>query len=352
MEYFKNVLSSFRIETKDGKEYLVVNGVPVKETVLNGRFLSAEQIAPTVHDWNGVPIVMRHPKSNGGSAKVPFPDVPVVGNFYASKMDGKRLVGEYWILKSALESSEDGKVILKSINSDTPVETSTGYWSQTFPESGKYNGIDYSYVDKNLHPDHIALLPDEIGACSVKDGCGMNRNSDCDTCPKKVKENSATGSTEQKVQEVRNAFYDKFRGEPGNSRDIYVESTFLDEKYLIAEEGSKLYKIPYSWQNGEIEFPAESEWTNVVRVESYVTVNGLQENVTGSLPAAGKKIYEAVYQSYKDKGMSDADAAKRAWGAVKKAGWKQDKEGKWHKNQQNQQALESFAVALLIADTL
>jgi hypothetical protein len=42
---------------------------------------------------------------------------------------------------------------------------------------------------------------------------------------------------------------------------------------------------------------------------------------TGSLPAEGKKVYEAVLKECKSKGMSDEEAAKRAWGAVHNAGW-------------------------------
>lgn len=358
ISFSKNSLfGTHRTEIKDGREFLVVSGVPVKETVLNGRFLSASEIEPTVNDWNGVPVVLRHPKQNGGSAKVPFPDVPVVGNFYSSKMDGKRLVGEYWILKEVLENSNDGKFVLDSISKNKSIETSTGYWSETVPETGKYNGVDYEYVDRNLHPDHIAILPDEVGACSLKDGCGMNRNSlnkNCESCPNKVNENAASGSTEEMLQEIRIAFYKQFRNldsaENSPAKEFYVESTFLDAKYLICEDGNELYKVSWSTENGEIVFQDQSNWTKVVKVENYITVP-MNQNVTGSLPAEGKKIYEEVYKSYKDKNMSDEEAAKRAWGAVHKAGWKQDKEGKWfkEKNKQNQLVShEELAVAILL----
>lgn len=54
---------------------------------------------------------------------------------------------------------------------------------------------------------------------------------------------------------------------------------------------------------------------------------------TGNLPAKPKALWEEVYQKAK-KGPCKGDescAAKRAWGAVRQAGWRKDKEGNWHK---------------------
>ena len=55
---------------------------------------------------------------------------------------------------------------------------------------------------------------------------------------------------------------------------------------------------------------------------------------TGSLPKSGKALWEKVYQKAKKDGDSEEKAAKKAWGAVKSAGWSKDKEGKWHKTAQ------------------
>jgi hypothetical protein len=43
---------------------------------------------------------------------------------------------------------------------------------------GDWNGIKYNSVAKNHRPDHLALLPGGVGACSVKDGCGIRANSE------------------------------------------------------------------------------------------------------------------------------------------------------------------------------
>ena len=98
-----NALLTWRRESLDGKDYIVAQSVPLVEGVLNGRFVSAEEFGAFVNDWNGVPVVLRHPKENDGSARVPEPDVPVIGRFYGAKMDGSRLVGEYWLEADKLD---------------------------------------------------------------------------------------------------------------------------------------------------------------------------------------------------------------------------------------------------------
>jgi hypothetical protein len=171
-----NALLTWRRESLGGKDYIVAQGVPLVEGVLNGRFVSAEEFGAFVNDWNGVPVVMRHPKQNGGSARVPQPDVPVIGKFYGAKLDGARLTGEYWLEADKLDNP-DGETILSRLSAQKPSETSTGYWAESIPSAGNWNGLDFAFIDQNIHPDHIALLPDEIGACSLADGCGMNRNN-------------------------------------------------------------------------------------------------------------------------------------------------------------------------------
>ena len=171
------LFDTFREVTQSGKTWLVVKGVPLVEGVLNGRYVPAEEFGSFEKNWNDIPIVFRHPKQNGGSARVSSPDSPVVGRFYNARVSGKRLVGEYWLDKNALSELEGGADILTKIEKHLPIETSTGYWSESIPTAGKWNEKNYGLIDTKIHPDHIAILPDEIGACSVADGCGLNRNS-------------------------------------------------------------------------------------------------------------------------------------------------------------------------------
>jgi len=351
-----SLFGTFREVEGGGRIWLVVNGVPLKETVLNGRFMPADEFSAFANDWNDIPIVLRHPKQNGGSARVVSPDVPLVGRFYNASIDGKRLVGEYWLDKRILESAgADGEIILNRISKNLPIETSTGYWSESIPETGKFNGVDYSSVDRNIHPDHIALLPDEIGACSIEDGCGMNRNQAmCQNCDKgqALKANAALGSYEGKVQMIYEAFNKQFQ-QPSTGNEykgeLWVSETYPD--HIISRVDNEWYWIGYSVQDGETIFDDRSAWKRAVRIEEYLVA---QQNVTGSLPEAGKKMWEEIYQSALKQYDGDKEkAAATAWSAVKKK-YHQDKEGIWHEIKKNEQEpdLEALAVTLLLAESI
>lgn len=178
------VTTNLRKIKRGGIDYLVVPGTPVREQVLNDYLLPAEEIGKFFLAWNGAPVTLQHPKDNDGSANVPYPDAPVIGNFYNAAFDGSRLTGEYWLDEKLLlaHSPETHKRIM----SGQMVETSTGYRSDVEDAHGIFKGIEYKTIHRNIHPDHIAILPHEIGACSVLDGCGVNRNS-CDNCKTKNK---------------------------------------------------------------------------------------------------------------------------------------------------------------------
>ena len=54
------------------------------------------------------------------------------------------------------------------------MEVSTGLFSEIEPKPGVFKGRHYKGVVRNLRPDHLAILPDSIGACSIADGAGAH----------------------------------------------------------------------------------------------------------------------------------------------------------------------------------
>ncbi|MHA2030829.1 MAG: ChaB family protein, partial [Candidatus Kariarchaeaceae archaeon] len=63
---------------------------------------------------------------------------------------------------------------------------------------------------------------------------------------------------------------------------------------------------------------------------------------TGNLPKAAIDLWEKVYKNAQKEGDSDEKSAKKAYGAIKRAGWVKDKDGKWHKKAQ----LSEFSLIL------
>jgi hypothetical protein len=187
------ISNEFRSVNHDGREFYVVPGVPVRAQVMNDYLAMPEEIIHSLVGWNGTPITIHHPKANGGSVKTPAPDVAVIGNFYNAAWDpkGSRMVGEYWIDVAKASNYAEGVNILEVIKNGGVLETSTGYFADDEMNPGTQDGRHYKTIHRNWIPDHIAILPDQIGACSVKDGCGVNRNvkqncgGECD-CPFKA----------------------------------------------------------------------------------------------------------------------------------------------------------------------
>ena len=61
-----------------------------------------------------------------------------------------------------------------------------------------------------------------------------------------------------------------------------------------------------------------------------------------TLDAPGKKLYEQVYNASKKNGDSEEVAAKKAWAAIKTAGWKKEEDGIWRK----QSEISEFSMVL------
>ena len=166
-----------RHETFEGRDHLVVPCVMIVGGVLNGAFVPVEEMRASVEAWNGRPAPILHPKQGDEYVSANDPKVieqNVVGQVFAARVDGDKLKAELWIdIEKAKKLGHER--VLADLQAGKPVEVSTGYFADDEPTDGEFNGVAYSTIHRNLRPDHLALLPGEIGACSVADGCGAPR---------------------------------------------------------------------------------------------------------------------------------------------------------------------------------
>lgn len=166
--------------TLDGREYAVAPVVALVAGVVNGELITADELAAFVAAWDGRPVPLRHPVDAGGnpiSANSPqVIEGQVVGQVFNMAMDGERLVGEMWIdVEKCERLGGDALATLRRLEAGEVVEVSTGYFCEIDPTPGVLRGQAYSGIQRNLRPDHLALLPDQVGACSVAAGCGAGR---------------------------------------------------------------------------------------------------------------------------------------------------------------------------------
>lgn len=169
-----------RTETLMGREYRVFPAVLVREQVLHnnlGRtFLPFSEIRESVDAWNGVPVVVRHPEGRSGRDPRVLNERGVGYLFGASAANGA-LKASVWLDVARLQEIEDARGMAANAESGEIGEVSTGFGTLVRPEPGVHHGERYDLVMTRIQPDHLALLPDETGACSVADGCGLARNS-------------------------------------------------------------------------------------------------------------------------------------------------------------------------------
>lgn len=187
-EVTTNVTPRVRHEMLEGRSYKVVPMVMLTEGVHAGSngplYYPREELAKTPVVWNHKPVVVYHPTMNGQAISACEPAViskRKVGIILNTKWEpGKKgapgkLTAEAW-----LETNRLGKVdqrVADAVQNGKMMEVSTGLFTDNQQVDGLWNKEAYSSIARNYRPDHLAILPDEKGACSIADGAGLMRNA-------------------------------------------------------------------------------------------------------------------------------------------------------------------------------
>ena len=183
-----NLTGGVRRERLDGRDYLVAPASLIVPGVLNGSkgpiLYQLEDIEASAAAWNGMPIVVNHPTNDQGQAiSARHPKVLEqfgIGQVFNTKVDGK-LVAEAWfdvektrkVDVRILNALQSGKLLELSTGLNLDAEPSSGVWND-----GKGRTLNYQSIARRYRPDHLAILPDQQGACSLNDGCGIGVNSE------------------------------------------------------------------------------------------------------------------------------------------------------------------------------
>jgi hypothetical protein len=272
-----------RSEELMGKPYRVFPAILVREKVLRNNigvtFLPADEIRPTADAWNNVPVVERHPTKSGQPISARHPDIlntTGVGVLFNARFEDSALKADVYLAEDRIAVLPDTAAYVSNTEAGTTGELSTGFACQVEKAPGEFNGEKYDVVLRDLRPDHLALLPDEKGACSVKDGCGLGVNHagacDCgcsDKEPTRGKlakmveqvlaiakrvlpakaENESDDDRRRALQEALTAAYG------GMGKSLWVDSVFSDETtvvfYVESQAGeSGLFRTTYSVADG------------------------------------------------------------------------------------------------------
>ena len=161
----------------DGKRYLVAPTIAIVEGVMNETLYLEEEIAAFIDAWNGRPLIINHPEEDGEFVTANNPDLlpRVLGFYYNASFENERLKGEWWLDIAKAQKTPEGLAILTGLQSGKLFEQSTGLFADLQEHEGEFKGKEYKWIARNIRPDHVAILPNEPGACSIEDGCGTPR---------------------------------------------------------------------------------------------------------------------------------------------------------------------------------
>ena len=305
-----NFEGTTRFDKMEGKQFLVASMIMLVEGVHEGSggplFYPAKEIKNSVPFWNAKPVVVYHPQRNGKFISACDPDiltnhgVGLIMNTKVGKVeveiDKKKvkltaLKAEAWIDVDRANAVDDR--IMEAVDNNEMMELSTGLVMNCDNEEGEWNDEEYIATVSNFHPDHLALLPDIQGACSIKDGAGFLRLNEAkdgfvlDVSSLGKKERKCflknkvlfvkmfnhdiikTISNEISFDDTRQRLQSILREKFPDEDYIWIEDVFDD--YVVYEKSAKLYKQEYEDVDGSISFkgiPAV-----VVKETNYVISN-------------------------------------------------------------------------------
>ena len=176
-----NTSYSIRTEKLQGKDNIVIPVIMMIEGVHCGSagpvLHTATELKKVVDAWNGIPVIINHPQINGQNVSANIPkiiDKEVVGKIFNARISDLKLKAEAWIEIDRINTISP--TTLAKIRNNKPIDVSVGVYTEDEDKVGIYNNEEYEHIAHNYRPDHLALLPEDTGACSFADGCGIRLN--------------------------------------------------------------------------------------------------------------------------------------------------------------------------------
>lgn len=234
-----NLKTTVRQDTMEGRDWIVAPAQMITEGVHNGSdgpiFYPAEELAKLPSVWNHKPVVVYHPTVNGQSVSACDPDqitarkVGVLMNTVWNA-ETRKLGTETWLDPARVQTIDYR--VAEAIDNNEMMEVSTGLYMELEKTKGVWNGEEYEAIAHNLQPDHLALLPDVKGACSIADGAGFLR----------------TNEESRKIM-INELSHGSIRALLSSAVHEAKDNAWIEEiydTYFIYEQEGKIYKQTYS----------------------------------------------------------------------------------------------------------
>ncbi len=305
-----NMSEKAKIKQLEGQDHLVFPVIAAKEVVMNELLYPENELKKNVVSWNGVPITVNHPTKNEQNVSINSPEMLEkfsVGKFFNVRYDNG-VKGEMWFNISQAEGKGFDKVV-SGLKDGVMMEVSTGVLAEQNEISGIFKNKEYSGIVKGIIPDHLALLPNDVGACSVDDGCGTHRtNRNVSTQSSEDKGDKQEGKNRMikafnflkdsifKTNEIgnrgiRDQIMDRLQDEFGIDSFVFVEDVFND--FFVYEKSHKLFKRSYTVDNDDI-VSFGNETIEVFRRTEFIEKKELKTNKKESVMDNKKELVKKI----------------------------------------------------------
>lgn len=248
-----NLKPAIRHDIMEGRPFIVAPMVMITEGVLNGSngplLYPQEELSKTPQVWNHKPVVVYHPKE-GTACSPEVLSSRKIGVIMNTKFEDGKLKAEAWLEKDRVNAVD--KRVMDAIENNTVLELSTGLFTDNEEVTGKFGDKEYTAIARNYRPDHLAILPDLKGACSIEDGAGFLRLN--------MESKVVNGKSFNEIRDLLQT----------QVKDAWICDIY--DNYFIYEQNGKLFKQNYSFKKDLVKVSGVPE--EVVRSISYKTVNG------------------------------------------------------------------------------
>lgn len=196
-----NLQDAFKVSVKNNqapryidklnREYIEVPAIILGEQVIHGtggyefgaELVTYNALVTSVEQWNDRPVVIYH--TEGSATEIENLEQEKVGFIHSAEIIGYddnptnvRIKCMLRLDVALLLTHDDGQAIIDKFDSGLIMEMSTGYYlKQLIFQEGNFRGRDFLAMQADIIPNHLALLPNAVGAYSVDDGGGANRTN-------------------------------------------------------------------------------------------------------------------------------------------------------------------------------
>jgi len=253
-----------RNEQMDGKDFIVVPVVmAIDGVVMNEALVPEEEFSPEA--WNGRPVTIGHPKVNGEDVSANSPDILkewAVGQLFNTHVEDGKLKSEAWIEVARCKALRQQGLLDTLKDQNAQLDVSTGYFCVEENTKGSSRGKEYFEIHRDLKPDHLALLPDEEGACNWADGCGVRANAFKTQALKAI--NAIAKALNLNLNRLEENMDEKEKAKLvdtliGNSKDQFTE---CDKKALMGMSDAALKKMAEEMKPEDNEDEEDETMTN------------------------------------------------------------------------------------------